>query len=352
LGTPNGRWHWDGGFRPGLGWIQAGYGIDLGTANTVVAGVDGTLLLNEPSVMAVRADGDRKGQLVAVGGAAKALVGRTPIGMATVRPLEDGVITDLQTARSFIVAILKRVKRHPWQVMPPQAVIGVPWGATELEKRALIEAVEEAGVGHVDLVPEPIAGALGSGLNPLETRARMVVDIGGGTAEVTAFCFGGILAARSCRTAGDEMTLAVHQYLRVEHKMLVGELAAENLKMQLSRNGSGPRSLIAEGRDLASDRARTQELSVDELDAALRPVTDSIIQALASCLQDMPAQAVSDVMQDGVLVFGGGSLVGGFGHRLEEAFGFAVHQAERPLTCVAEGAAMCLRRPEIVKAFG
>lgn len=335
-----------------MDWIQAGYGIDLGTANTVVAATDGTLLLNEPSVMVVKAEGDHKGQLVTVGSAAKALVGRTPVGMATVRPLEDGVITDLQTARTFIVAILKRVKRHPWQIVPPRAVIGVPWGATELEKRALIEAVEEAGVGHVDLVPEPIAGALGSGLNPLETRARMVVDIGGGTAEVTAFCFGGILAARSCRTAGDEMTLAVNQYLRVEHKLMVGELAAENLKMQLSRNGSGPRSFRAEGRDLSSDRARTVELSADELDAALRPVTDSIIQALASCLQDMPAQAVADVMQDGVLVFGGGSLVGGFGPRLEEAFGFTVHQAERPLTCVAEGAAMCLRRPEIAKAFG
>jgi len=332
-----------------VGWFSVGYGIDLGTANTVVCRANGAVVLNEPSVMVVRTDDHRTALLI--GSAARELIGRTPVGMETIRPIRDGVITDLNTARAFVTAILRRVNRRPWERLHPRCVVGVPSGATSLERRALVEAVEEAHVGRVDLIPEPIAGAVGCGLDPLSRRAHMVVDVGGGTAEVTAFCFGGVLAAKSSRIAGDEMTTALHQHLRREHHLLVGELTAEDLKFRL-RNPEGPGPLMVEGRDLVTGRPALISLDPDELSDALRPTLDGIIEALATCLTELPPQATGDIMQEGVLVFGGGSLLQGFEGRLEEAFGFSVRYAERPLTCVAEGAASILSQPDVVAAFG
>jgi rod shape-determining protein MreB len=333
-----------------LGLFSAGFGIDLGTANTVVCRPSGTVVLNEPSVMVVRADDHH--EAVLIGSEARELLGRTPVGMMTVRPIRDGVITDLETARAFIVSILRRVTRRPWERVRPRAVVGVPSGATTLERRALIEAVEEAGVGRVDLVPEPIVGAVGCGIDPLSRRAHMVIDIGGGTAEMTAFCFGGILANQSTRIAGDEMTLAIHQYLRQKHQMVVGELTAEDVKMRLRQSPNGSNPLMVEGRDLVSGRPSVLALDTDEVAEALRPTVDGIVDALGACLADLPPQASGDIMQDGVLVFGGGSLLQGFDSRLEEAFGLSVSHAKHPLTCVAEGAAAALSQPAVVAAYG
>ncbi len=331
-------------------WVLAGFGIDLGTANTVVCHPQRGIILNEPSVMVISANGNGHGQPVAIGRRARDLIGRTPSGMMTIRPLQDGVITDLETARAFIIAILRQMTRRPWERIRPSAVIGVPVGATALERRALTEAAEEAGVGQVMLIPEPIAGALGSGLDPLLPRAHMVVDVGGGTAEVTVFCYGGILASRSCRVAGDELTAALNQYLRQAHQLLVGELASEDIKIKLGNGHSGP--LEIQGRDVGSDRPRLLTLVPEELSDALRPTVENIIQTLAVCLEDLPAQAVDDIMQDGILSFGGGSLLKGFAERLEEAVGFKVRRAEHPLTCVAEGAAASLSNPALIKAYG
>jgi rod shape-determining protein MreB len=178
----------------------------------------------------------------------------------------------------------------------------------------------------------------------------MVVDVGGGTAEVTAFCFGGILTSRSCRIAGDEMTAALCHYLRQEHGLLAGELTVEEAKMQVgaSRNGS----VRVEGRDAASGRPRSLELKANEVTSALLPTVDAIIEALSAALsEDLPPQAVADIMKDGVVAFGGGSLLRGFGPRLEEALGFKVRVADEALFCVARGAARSLQRPALLKAF-
>ena len=328
-----------------------GFGIDLGTANTVVCHPRRGVVLNEPSVMVVRVGAPGCEPLL-VGSAARELIGRTPVGLATVRPIRDGVITDLQTARAFIVAILSRVTRNPFQRLRPRAVVGVPSGATSLERRALIEAVEEAGVGHVDLIPEPVAGAIGCGVDPLTPRAHMVVDVGGGTAEISAFCYGGILASESCRVAGDEMTLALHNYLRQEHQLLVGELTAEDLKMRLRDGDSASRPLVIEGRDIVSGRPQLLTLDPQEVADALGPTLDGILSALAACLDELPPQAVGDIMQDGVLAIGGGSLLQGFEQRLEETFGFSVRHAQEPLTCVAAGAAVALTRRAVIASLG
>ena len=326
------------------------FGIDLGTANTVVAHQQRGIVLNEPSVMVVRTDQrGRRITPVMVGNAARALMGRCPVGLTTVRPLRDGVIVDLEAARAYIVGVLSRITEHPWQRIRPRAVIGVPAGATALERRALVEAADEAGIRRVRLLPEPIAGALGSGIDPLEPRAHMVVDLGGGTSEVTAFCYGGILAHRSCRVAGDEMTLALFQYLRSQHQLIVGELTAELVKCQASADPNT--SLVAQGMDAATGRPRLVTLGISEVVEAIRPTVDTILATLVNCLEDLPPQAANDILEHGVVAFGGGSLLRGFDKLLEDSFAFPVRLAERPLTCVAEGAAASLSRKDVLQAF-
>lgn len=326
-----------------------GLGIDLGTANTVVSHTESGVIFNEPSMMVFRLGRGRRSRLLAVGRDARALLGRTPTGLAVVRPLQDGVVADLETTRRFIRAILGRAGLRWWQRRRLSVVVGVPVGATALQRRAVLEAAEEARIGRVQVIAEPIAGALGCGLDPLETRTHMVVDVGGGTSEVTAFCFGGFLAYRSVPLAGDEMTLAIYQYLRQEHQLVVGELVAEDVKVRASTEASP--SLVVQGRDAATGRARLVSVAVEEVVEAVRPVTQAIIQTLAGSLEDLPPQSVSDIMAEGVLAIGGGSLLLGFDKLLEDAFGFSVRLAERPLTCVAEGAARCLARPEVLTAY-
>jgi rod shape-determining protein MreB len=325
-----------------------GLGIDLGTANTVVGTPDDGIVLNEPSFMLVRTKDPHRA--LAIGTEARSLVGRTPIGITPVRPMRDGVIVDLESARAFVTAGIKRVTSARRYGLRPKAVISVPAGATPLERRALLEVGHEAGLRKVGLVPEPVAGALGCGINPMEPRAHLVVDIGGGTSEVTAICFGGILSHRSCRVAGDELTNALYQYLRAEHKIVVGELTAERAKLGEPDSAEG-QSLVVEGRDAVTGRARLVTLETEEIVEALRPTTTGIVQTLTECLDDLPAQAIGDVMSEGLLVIGGGALLRGLSQLLEESFGFPVKTAERPLTCVAEGATACLVHPEVVAAY-
>jgi rod shape-determining protein MreB and related proteins len=326
-----------------------GVSIDLGTANTVVWDTDNKELLNEPSVMALRDDGGRRSTVVARGHEARSLVGRAPVGVEVIRPLEDGVITDLETTRRYLRELLEGIAPSWWQRRRLSVIFGVPVGATALQRRALLEAAEEAGIGKAHLILEPVAGAVGCGVDPLKPRTHMVVDVGGGTSEVAAFGSGGVLAYRSSPLAGSEMTLAVYQYLRHEHQLVVGELVAEEVKIRASEE-PGP-SLLVEGQDAATGKARVVDLAVEEVAEAVTPVVDEIIQTLTSCLEDLPPQSVSDVMAEGIIAVGGGCLLPGFDKCLKDAFGFTPLLAERPLTCVAEGAARCLGQPEILDAY-
>jgi rod shape-determining protein MreB and related proteins len=328
---------------------MGGLGIDLGTANTVVCHSVKGIILDEPSIMVFGAGGGRHSKVIAIGQDGRTLLGRTRAGVAVARPLQDGVVGDLETARTFIAAVLRRLPIHGWERAHLRAVIGVPAGATALERRALIEAAHEARIRKVSLMAEPIAGAIGCGLDPLEPLTHMVVDVGGGTAEVTAFCYGDVVAHRSCRLAGDEMTLGLYQYLRQRHQLVVSEYGAEDVKIRASVEDSP--SLVVEGTDALTGRPRVLTLEVDEVDEALRPVTEAIIQALTGCLEDLPPRGATDVMAEGVLAFGGGALARGFNKLLEAELGFSVHLADRPLTCVAEGAAQCVRQPAVVDAY-
>lgn len=330
---------------------MAGLGIDIGTANTVVCHPRRGVVLDEPSVMVVHASGARSRRVrpLLVGHDARDLVGRCPVGLTTMRPLHDGVIVDLEAARGFLVEMLSKVAVPSWQRVRPRAVIEVPAGATALERRALLEVAEEAGIHKPSLIPEPIAGAVGCGLDPLEPRAHMVMDVGGGTSEVTAFCYGGLLAHRSSRIAGDELTLALHRYLRAEHQLLVGELTVEALKCRVDLDEG--LSTVVQGVDLATGRPRLVTLESEEVLEALRPTIDAILAALAGALDDLPPQAADDILSDGVMLFGGSTLLRGFTKLVEAAFAFPVRMSESPLTCVAEGAARCLSDRDVVRAY-
>ena len=324
-------------------------GIDLGTANTVVSDYRRGILFDQPSVMVVRRTGSRRERVLAVGQDAADLLGRAPTSQfAAVRPLEDGVVTDLETTRLYLRSVLREAGRRA--LSPVRAVIGVPAGSSPLEHRALLEAAAEAGIRPATALDESIAGAVGCGLDPLERRVHLVVDVGGGTAEAVAFCFGGILAHRTIKLAGDEMTVAVLRYLRVEHQLHVGELEAEALKIRAASNGHGP--LVVQGRDAATGRARLATVQSAEVAEAVRPISEEIVRTLAACLDDLPPQAIADVLAEGVLVFGGASRIHGLAEDLERGLGLPVKLAEQPLTCVADGAARALRNRRLLAAYG
>jgi len=333
-----------------VGGTMARLGMDVGSVSTVVCNADGEFLYDEPSVLLYRRSAAR-GERVTVGRAAAELIGRLPPGAAVLRPVRHGVITDLDTARSYLRAVVRLVLPRPWQRARAQVVVGVPAGASLLEQRAFLEAVEEAGIRWAAALEEPIAGALGCGIDPLDRRVHMVVDIGGGTAEVSAFCFGGVLASRSCHAAGDEMTQAVIRHLRVHHHLILGEIAAEAMTIR-SGAVSPDAEVVGHGRDSDSGRPRSVTVAADELQVAIAPVVDTLVRGLAGCVDDLPPQAIDDLAADGVVMFGGGSHVRGIEQALEKVFGLPVKRAENPLTCVAEGAARAARTPRVLSAYG
>jgi rod shape-determining protein MreB and related proteins len=325
------------------------FGIDVGTTNTVVSDIRRGIVFDEPSVMLLRRGGARRERVLAVGKDAADLLGRAPSEFAAVRPLHDGVVTDLETTRLYLRSVLQEAGRRAWG-FPVRAVIGVPAGSSALEDRALLEAAEEAGIRPVTALDKSIAGAVGCGIDPLERRVHMVIDVGGGTAEAVAFCFGGVLAHRTSKLAGDEMTLAVSRHLREQHQLYVGELGAEDLKIRSGAEDDGP--LVVQGRDAATGRPRLATVQPAEVADAVRPIVDEIVRTLAACLEDLPPQAIADVLADGVLVFGGSSLIQGFPKELERSLGLPVTLAEAPMTCVAEGAARALRNRPLLAAYG
>jgi rod shape-determining protein MreB and related proteins len=348
-GNGNGQSHGLTKSLGGKGMSGKGISIDLGTANTVVWDSEQGCLFNEPTMMAISFNGGRHSDVIGIGHVAEELVGRTHEGVEVIRPLRDGVITDLETTRRYLREVLQGIATTWLQRRRLNVAIGVPAGATPLERRALLEAAEEAGIGRAHLLPEPVCGAVGCGVDPLQPRAHLVVDIGAGTSEIAAFGAGGLLTYRSTPLGGDEMTAALLQYIRHEHQLVVGDLQAEQAKIRAFSDPSP--SMVVEGRDAVTGKARIVNLSPEEVSEAVAPVTQEIISVLTGCLDDLPPQSVSDIMAEGVILVGGGSLVPGFAKKVEDAFGVAALPAEDPLTRVAEGGARCLANPETVEAY-
>lgn len=328
---------------------MAGVGLDPGTARTVVCDGDGGFVFDEPSTV-LRGGQGRRAAPPVIGLEADQLAGRLPAGRDVQRPFRNGVVADLEVARTYLRGVVRQAVPRSWARSRAMAVLGAPIGATTLEQRALLEVADEVGLGQVHVLPGPVAAGLGCGIDPMDPRAHMVVDVGAGTAEIAAFCFGDVLASRSHRSAGDTMTAALLGYLREHHRLAVPQASAESLKCAAS-GADGGRELSVQGRDTASGRPRTQTLPAAEVLDVLAPVTTSIVGGLVGCLDEIPVRVLDDVLADGLLLIGGGSLSAGIARSLESAFGLPVKQAEKPTSCVAEGAARATTRPDVLEAY-
>jgi rod shape-determining protein MreB len=331
-----------------LGFFSLDIGIDLGTANTLVFVRGKGIVINEPSWVAIDKRSRRPiviGGKVAVGQVAKEMSGRTPKNVVVVRPLRDGVISEFEITEEMLAYFIG--KAHEQSIVPlprPRVVVGVPSGVTEVEKRAVNDAALLAGARAVYLIEEPTAAALAVGLPINEVGGTMIVDIGGGTSEVTAFSVGGVVASRSLRVAGDELDQAVLQYIRNKYNILIGDRMAEQVKMGI---GSAfplkeELTMTVRGRNLVSGLPETLELSSIEIRDAISVPVETIIQAAKEVLDDIPAEMVGDVMDAGICLCGGGALIRGLDERMTEDLRIRSWVAEDPLTCVARGAGLVL----------
>jgi rod shape-determining protein MreB len=323
-----------------LGLFSLDIAIDLGTANTLVHVRGKGIVINEPSWVTV----DKKlRQPLAIGLEAKEMVGRTPSNVVVVRPIRDGVIAEFDVTQVMLEYFIGKVHEQSMVPLPrPRVIVGLPTGVTEVEKRAVYDAVMASGARQAMLIEEPIAAALGAGLPIGEVRGSMVVDIGGGTTEVAVMSMSGVVASRSLRVAGDEMDLDVVQYLRNKYNLLIGEGVAEQVKWQI---GSAyplqpEKTMEIRGRNLVTGLPETVEVSSIEIREALSGSVQVIIDTVRDALDEIPPEIVSDLMDIGICLAGGGALLQGLADRLTDELKLRVWVAEDPLTCVARGAAM------------
>jgi rod shape-determining protein MreB and related proteins len=323
-----------------LGLFSLDIAIDLGTANTLVNVRGKGIVINEPSWVTID---KRLRQPLAIGLEAKEMMGRTPTNVAVIRPLRDGVISEFDITQVMLEYFIGRV--HEQSVVPlprPRVVVGIPTGVTEVEKRAVYDAVMASGARSAYLIEEPIAAALGAGLPVAEIRGSMVVDIGGGTTEVAVLSMSGVVASRSLRVAGDEMDQDIVQYLRNKYNLLVGEGNAEQLKWKI---GSAyplqpEKTMEVRGRNLVTGLPESIEISSVEMREALAGSVQVIVDTIRDALDEIPPEIVADLMDVGICLAGGGALLQGLADRLTDELKLRVWVAEDPLTCVARGAGM------------
>jgi rod shape-determining protein MreB len=318
-------------------------GIDLGTANTLVFAKGRGIILNEPSVVAINTVTKK---VMAVGDEAKQMIGRTPGNIVAIRPMKDGVIADFETTRAMLRYFIQKARAQRLFSRRPRVVVCVPSGVTEVEKRAVWEATTAAGASDraVFLVEEPMAAAIGANLPVDEPTGSMVVDIGGGTSEVAVISLGGIVTARSLRTAGDEFDNQIISYVRREYGLAIGDRTAENIKINIGcAFGPDPDATMqVRGRDLVSGLPRTIVLSEVEAKAALAEPVAAVVDAIRYTLERTPPELASDVMESGIVLAGGGALLRGLDELISEETGIPVRVADEPLNAVAVGTGLVL----------
>ena len=319
--------------------------VDLGTANTLVYVRGRGIVLSEPSVVAIDT---RSGEVHAVGVEAKRMLGRTPGSIQAIRPLKDGVIADFDVTEQMLRHFIQKVHQH--RFAHPRVVVCVPSGVTGVERRAVEEATLSAGARQAYLIEEPMAAAIGAGLPIAEPAGNMIVDIGGGTSEVAVISLGGIVVSQSLRVGGDEMDEAIINHVKKEYKLLIGQQTAEEIKLEIGSAHPLREEIQAEvrGRDLLTGLPKTVILSSDEVRHALDEPVGQIIDAIKQTLDKTPPELAADIMDRGLMLAGGGSLLGGLDERLRQETHMPVHLAESPLTCVAVGSGRSLEEFEVI----
>ncbi|HHV38288.1 MAG TPA: rod shape-determining protein [Tepidimicrobium sp.] len=322
-------------------------GIDLGTANTLVYINGKDIVIREPSVVAIQANTNK---VLAVGEEAKRMIGRTPGNIVAIRPLRDGVIADFDITQSMLKYFIRRAlqKRSLFQ---PRVVVCVPSGVTEVEKRAVEEAAIHAGARDAYLIEEPMAAAIGAGLPVHEATGSLIVDIGGGTTEVAVISLGGIVTSKSIRVGGDELDEGIVNYIKREYSLMIGERTAEEVKITIgSANVNGKDSKMdIRGRDLISGLPKTIEVTSREVYEAMREPIHNILEAIKSTLEKTPPELAADIIEQGIMLTGGGALLNGIDLLIRHETGMPVHIAENPLDCVAIGTGEALKSIEVLK---
>lgn len=325
-----------------FGYFSHDIGVDLGTANTLVYVKGKGIVINEPSVVAMNT---KTRQVLAVGDEAKAMVGRTPLNIKATRPLVDGVVSDFEVTEYMLKYFIEKVHRESFTLLPrPRVVVGIPSGVTEVEKRAVEEATINAGARQAFLIEEPMAAAIGARLPVQDAAGSMMVDIGGGTTEVAVISLGGMVAARSLRTAGDELNEDIIQFARDEFNLMLGERTAEDIKIKIGSAYPLEKKLTAvmRGRDLVTGLPKAISVDSDQIRGAMSKTVQSIIDAIKMTVEETPPELVADIMDKGIVLAGGGALLKGLDHLVSLNTKMPVHVADDPLTCVVRGAGLVL----------
>ena len=322
--------------------------IDLGTANTLIYMRDRGIVLDEPSVVAIRQEGGTGGKktILAVGAEAKAMLGRVPGNIQAIRPMKDGVIADFTITEQMLKQFIKMVHETKLFKPSPRIIICVPCGSTQVERRAIRESALGAGASQVFLIEEPMAAAIGAGLPVSEASGSMVIDIGGGTTEVGVMSLGGMVYKGSIRVGGDKFDDAITNYIRRNYGMLIGEQTAELVKKTIGSAfpGAEVREIEIKGRNLSEGIPRSFTVTSNEILEALNDPLNQIVTAVKSALEQTPPELAADIAERGMMLTGGGALLRDLDRLLLEETGLPVHVAEDPLTCVVRGSGMALER--------
>lgn len=332
-------------FKRLRGYFSNDLSIDLGTANTLIYIRGQGIVLNEPSVVAVREDRGRGAKsVVAVGTAAKSMLGRTPGNITAIRPLKDGVIADFTVTEKMLQYFIHKIHRSKLLRPSPRVLICVPCGSTQVERRAIKESAAGAGAREVFLIDEPMAAAVGAGMPVDEARGSMVVDIGGGTSEVAVISLSGIVYSASVRIGGDRLDDAIMTYVRRNYGTLIGEATAERIKHEIGTAypGGELKEIEVKGRNLAEGIPRSVVLNSNEILEAIQEPLAGIVGAIKIALEQTPPELGGDVAERGIMLTGGGALLKNLDRLISEETGLPVVVAEEPLTCVARGGGMVL----------
>lgn len=330
-----------GRFEQALNRFSNEIGIDLGTANTLVYVRGKGIVVNEPSVVAVN---QKTGQVVAVGTAAKEMLGRTPTHITAVRPLVDGVISDFEVTEEMLSYLMRRASEYlPKKFLGPRVVVGVPSGVTNVEVRAVRDAARNAGAREVFIVEQPMAGAIGIRLPIHDPVGSMIIDIGGGTTDIAVISLGGIVRSKNLKIAGDKLNSDIISYIRNEFKILIGETTAEQVKMAVGCvMPAEPLETTIRGRDLITGLPREVVITDSDIREAMGQSIDTLVDAAKEVLETTPPEILADVMRRGIYLVGGGALIKGLDALLMETLKIPVTVAEDPLTAIARGAGIIL----------